>query len=55
MSNKEEKFRPTANPEWAQAKREMQRSSKADPHDNRPKRIRTRQNEERAAKKDWED
>lgn len=44
-----EKFKPTANPEYAAGMREIRRSNASGSHDNRPKRERSRADAKRAA------
>jgi hypothetical protein len=49
MDKNNRKHTPVANPEYAQAMRELRRSGAAGTHDNRPKRERSRQDSKRAA------
>lgn len=53
MSNKNNSWKPVANPELAKAMRELRRSGATSPHDSRPHRQRTRQSANRAALREY--
>lgn len=53
MSNNSRQCR-TANPQYAEAMRQLRRSNAAQPYDTRPHRQRTRQAVQAAAIRDWD-